>query len=203
MDSRPQHFWPHGAFQQGASGARDCAPIPAVPTVANTWRNDIAGLIFEEASPWIRRIRSDEILLPRYDDHLGFVNHAATAADCTHYCQGSPGWYEHLRNALTIVVHEVAGVNGTALSSTTTGAEIVSSRKPVCEAGVSVLDGAIASGVFTLVLAVVGYTAPATAPLLVMWLSKGEICTCGCRRRARSLLAVSSGTQMQNRPPRP
>jgi hypothetical protein len=75
----------------------DCAPLPPdseeVPAVAHTWRNDIVGLIFERVAPWVHRIRSDEILLPRFDDHLGLVNHAATAADCTHYCQGSPGAY--------------------------------------------------------------------------------------------------------------
>lgn len=106
----------------------------------------------------------DEILMPRHMDHLELVNSAATAADCTHYCQGSAGWYEHLRNAMTVVVQEVEASQNMQSQAKERGTEM---SLRVCERAVASVDSLVASGVLSLVLAVLGYTAPMMVPLVV------------------------------------
>ena len=67
MDARPQHFPPYGPYQ-GVQATKDktCAPAnSSVPLLAHTWRNDVAGAILAELAPFVHRIHSDAIMMPR------------------------------------------------------------------------------------------------------------------------------------------
>ena len=104
-----------------------------------------------------------------------------------HYCQGSLGWYEHLRNTLTVIVQEVeadrddrpkattriglgsrsSGSSGGGSSGGGRGDGGGTAGVRACHAAVAALDATVASGILTLVLAMLGYTSPVTALILV------------------------------------
>lgn len=134
--------------------------------------------MFGELTPWVKTIRSDQILLPRHDDHLGFVNPGAKTADCTHYCMGSPGWYEHVSNMMTIIVDAVQPAPTTPAAGSASSPSSSLSARSTCEHAVGALDAVFASGMGPLAVAVLGYTSPVTLPLLM--------CLCAARRRCRS-----------------
>ena len=46
----------------------------------HTWRNDVAAVVLSEVAPFITRIHSDPIMIPRYMDHMCAAPAAAPAA---------------------------------------------------------------------------------------------------------------------------
>ena len=134
--------------------------------------------------------------MPRYDDHLGLVNPNAKEADCMHYCQGSLGWYEHLRNTVTVIVQAVEADRDdrpTAKRIELGGSTAVRA----CNAAVAALDATVASGILTLVIAMLGYTSPVTGSILLVccarrWHHRRRHRTCEADRRLATSLAVES-----------
>ena len=146
MDTPPNHF------RQSKVCQSDCVPHNrSLPSYIFSWRNEVAGRILSDVVPWVKRVRVDEILSPRHQDHL-MKRAGKLCSDCLHYCMGSPGHYAHIANLLTVIVSEVMADSQRVWQE--------HSANRICEWSVDTLDGFVASGMFSLLVALFGYYGP-------------------------------------------
>jgi len=68
-----------------------------------TWRNDIARRIWEALSPSTLIVRTQGVFYDRVGDH------ALDEHDCSHWCQGSAAWNEHVAALLTSITAKLRG----------------------------------------------------------------------------------------------
>jgi len=68
--------------------------------------------IFSTVSPSTLIVRTKELLLDRFDDHLGLhVSDAGMKKDCTHWCTAGSTWHEFVSTVLTAVLADGRRLN--------------------------------------------------------------------------------------------
>lgn len=187
MDARPQHFPPAGPYQGAAEiRGKTCTPANmSLPRLTHTWRNEVAEAVLSEAAPFVRRIDSDDILLPRSMDKVSTWSAVGVPTpkvpDCTHFCLGSAGWHENMVSAMTAVVAAVAehdpAVAARAASLVENGGSQDGMATAACVLAVAAIDRSVSTGVVVVTAAVSPVVVPAL--FVLFWLAR--MCCKSCR----------------------